>query len=42
LLEIGALTSVAGAPFAVALNAGVCALLVLASTLALPKFRATS
>lgn len=41
LVEIGAIASVAGAPVTVALNAALCAVLVAATTLALPRFRAT-
>jgi MFS family permease len=39
-LEVGALAEAAGAPFAVALNAGACALLVALVALRLPRFRA--
>jgi MFS family permease len=39
-LEIGALAEAAGAPFAVALNAGLCAVLVALVAVRLPRFRA--
>ena len=39
LLEIGALTELVGAPLAVAANAALCGLLVVATTVALPRFR---
>jgi MFS family permease len=40
VLEIGAITAWLGAPLAVALNAGVCAVLVAIAALRLPRFRA--
>lgn len=39
LIEIGALTEQFGAPAAVAANAALCAVLIVVTTLALPKFR---
>lgn len=41
LLEMGALTSLFGAPLAVAANAALCAVLVLWTAVRLPRFRAT-
>jgi MFS family permease len=41
LLEIGAITSYASAPIAVASNAALCAVLVVLTTIALPRFRRT-
>ena len=38
-LEIGALALVLGAPLAVALNAGLCAALVVGTAVRLPRFR---
>jgi MFS family permease len=38
-LEVGALATAAGAPFAVAINAALCAVLVAAVALKLPRFR---
>lgn len=39
VFEMGALTSAVGAPIAIGANAAVCALLIVATTLVLPRFR---